>query len=323
MRWSVRDASVPQALRRQLRPRQCVLFPTYRSLVCATDKTIPNSIALISMVRRSVSNGTDAGADRETAHRAASSARACSSAPPRAVRPFSPSRSSTHVVLIQSGGRSEYGWFPRAPPCFCARRRARVGDDDLAVRAISSPHLRSDPHSHSTRYRPPSGEMISHLPLAGGHVTLASRLVDPAFGLAVGWTYAANWLLVLPAELAAAATLISFWSNAKCVLLRSRGPSYQGCPHPAQSVTLTRFMRSQPRRVHRRSLGHRHTHQRRRDSCLWRARVLVRGGASPSHSCSLHPQAELKRLLQIKIITIIGLLILSIVITSGGVPNTE
>lgn len=57
--------------------------------------------------------------------------------------------------------------------------------------------------------------MISHLPLPGGHVTLASRLVDPAFGLAVGYAYAANWLLVLPTELSAAATLISFWSDAK------------------------------------------------------------------------------------------------------------
>jgi amino acid transporter len=57
--------------------------------------------------------------------------------------------------------------------------------------------------------------MISHLPLAGGHVTLAARLVDPAFGLACGWAYCANWLLVMPAELSAAATLIGFWSNAK------------------------------------------------------------------------------------------------------------
>ncbi|GAA5961746.1 hypothetical protein JCM3765_000497, partial [Sporobolomyces pararoseus] len=29
------------------------------------------------------------------------------------------------------------------------------------------------------------GEMISHLPVAGGHLALATRFVDPAFGLAV------------------------------------------------------------------------------------------------------------------------------------------
>ncbi|TNY18711.1 amino acid permease [Rhodotorula diobovata] len=116
------------------------------------------------------------------------------------------------------------------------------------------------------------GEMISHLPLAGGHVTLASRLVDPAFGLAVGWTYAANWLLVLPAELAAAATLISFWSNA----------------NPAGYI-----------------------------AALWVTVTLINVGGTRVFG-------ELEYwFAAIKIITIIGLLILSIVITSGGVPNTD
>lgn len=58
------------------------------------------------------------------------------------------------------------------------------------------------------------GEMISHLPVAGGHLALAGRFIDPAFGLAVGWTYTANWLLVFPTELSAAAVLVSFWSDA-------------------------------------------------------------------------------------------------------------
>ncbi|GAA5934039.1 hypothetical protein JCM10213_008508 [Rhodosporidiobolus nylandii] len=56
--------------------------------------------------------------------------------------------------------------------------------------------------------------MVSHIPLAGGHISLAARFVDPAFGLATGYAYAANWLLVMPAELSAAATLVSFWSSA-------------------------------------------------------------------------------------------------------------
>ncbi|GAA5935022.1 hypothetical protein JCM1841_000097 [Sporobolomyces salmonicolor] len=57
------------------------------------------------------------------------------------------------------------------------------------------------------------GEMVSHLPLAGGHITLASRTVDSAFGMAVGWTSCANWLLVFPAELSAAAVLVSLWPS--------------------------------------------------------------------------------------------------------------
>ncbi|CAD6887368.1 unnamed protein product [Tilletia controversa] len=57
------------------------------------------------------------------------------------------------------------------------------------------------------------GEMISYLPIPGGHIALASRFVDPALGFAMGWNYFYNWAIVLPAELAAAATLIGFWSD--------------------------------------------------------------------------------------------------------------
>lgn len=33
------------------------------------------------------------------------------------------------------------------------------------------------------------GEMVSHLPIAGGHITLAKRFVDPALSLTMGWNY--------------------------------------------------------------------------------------------------------------------------------------
>lgn len=84
------------------------------------------------------------------------------------------------------------------------------------------------------------GEMVAHLPLPGGHITLATRLVNPAFGLAVGWTYAANWLLVLPAELAAAATLVSFWSDAKYVSFLLLAPSrLHSCSSVSPRASLT------------------------------------------------------------------------------------
>jgi len=31
--------------------------------------------------------------------------------------------------------------------------------------------------------------MIAFLPIAGGHITLAGRFVDPAFAFAMGWNY--------------------------------------------------------------------------------------------------------------------------------------
>ncbi|KAH7910605.1 amino acid permease/ SLC12A domain-containing protein [Hygrophoropsis aurantiaca] len=55
------------------------------------------------------------------------------------------------------------------------------------------------------------GEMISFLPIAGGHIKLAERFVDPAFSFAMGWNFWYTWTLTLPAELSAAATLIEFW----------------------------------------------------------------------------------------------------------------
>ena len=74
--------------------------------------------------------------------------------------------------------------------------------------------------------------MIAYLPIPGGHITLAERFVDPAFSFAMGWNYwydtcpsgftsqltaplspRYNWVIVLPAELSAAAVLIGFWNK--------------------------------------------------------------------------------------------------------------
>ncbi|KAI0032175.1 amino acid permease [Vararia minispora EC-137] len=57
------------------------------------------------------------------------------------------------------------------------------------------------------------GEMISYLPIPGGHIKLAERFVDPAFSFTMGWNYWYNWVIVLPAELSAAAVLINFWDK--------------------------------------------------------------------------------------------------------------
>jgi len=61
------------------------------------------------------------------------------------------------------------------------------------------------------------GEMISYLPIPGGHITLAERFVDGAFSFTMGWNYWYDWTIVLPAELSAAAVLIDFWDKNAAV----------------------------------------------------------------------------------------------------------
>uniref|UniRef100_A0A0W0FY83 Putative amino acid permease n=1 Tax=Moniliophthora roreri TaxID=221103 RepID=A0A0W0FY83_MONRR len=58
------------------------------------------------------------------------------------------------------------------------------------------------------------GEMVSYLPIPGGHIKLAERFVDPALSFAMGWNYWYNWTIVLPTELSAAAILIEYWTKS-------------------------------------------------------------------------------------------------------------
>lgn len=59
------------------------------------------------------------------------------------------------------------------------------------------------------------GEMIAYLPIAGGHIKLAERFVSPAMSFAMGWNYWYAWMVALPAELSATATLMHFWVDKK------------------------------------------------------------------------------------------------------------
>ncbi|KZO96982.1 amino acid permease [Calocera viscosa TUFC12733] len=58
------------------------------------------------------------------------------------------------------------------------------------------------------------GEMIAYLPIPGGHIKLAERFVDGAFSFTMGWNYWYNWIIILPAELSAAAVLINYWTTS-------------------------------------------------------------------------------------------------------------
>ncbi|KAH9948277.1 amino acid permease-domain-containing protein [Amylocystis lapponica] len=57
------------------------------------------------------------------------------------------------------------------------------------------------------------GEMIAFLPNVGGVVGLADLYVDKALGFSLGWAAWYNWSVTLPAEITAAAILVSFWDE--------------------------------------------------------------------------------------------------------------
>ncbi|RSH95793.1 hypothetical protein EHS25_000885 [Saitozyma podzolica] len=117
------------------------------------------------------------------------------------------------------------------------------------------------------------GEMIAFLPIPGGHIKLAERFVDPALSFTMGWNYWYNWVIILPAELSAAAVLINFWN-----------------------ATI--------------------------NNAAWISICLVVVVTINLFGAGAYGEAEFW-FASIKVLTITGLIILGIIITSGGGPNHQ
>lgn len=59
------------------------------------------------------------------------------------------------------------------------------------------------------------GEMAVTFPVAGSFAAYSTRFLDPAWGFAMGWNYALQWLITLPLEIIAASITISYWDGVK------------------------------------------------------------------------------------------------------------
>ncbi|KAM0690508.1 hypothetical protein Q7P36_009275 [Cladosporium allicinum] len=57
------------------------------------------------------------------------------------------------------------------------------------------------------------GEMAVLFPISGSFAAYSTRFLDPAWGFAMGWNYAMQWLVVLPLEIVAATLTINYWSE--------------------------------------------------------------------------------------------------------------
>lgn len=56
-------------------------------------------------------------------------------------------------------------------------------------------------------------ELSALVPLSGATVRHAEYFVDPALSFAQGWNSLYSWFVSLPAELTAAAVIVSFWDS--------------------------------------------------------------------------------------------------------------
>lgn len=57
------------------------------------------------------------------------------------------------------------------------------------------------------------GEMAVAFPVAGSFSAFSTRFLDPAWGFAMGWNYALQWLVVLPLEIVAASITVDYWGS--------------------------------------------------------------------------------------------------------------
>ncbi|KAI9779893.1 MAG: glyceraldehyde-3-phosphate dehydrogenase 1 [Peltula sp. TS41687] len=57
------------------------------------------------------------------------------------------------------------------------------------------------------------GEMAVLFPVAGSFSAYSTRFLDPAWGFAMGWNYALQWLIVLPLEIVAASITVDYWTH--------------------------------------------------------------------------------------------------------------
>ncbi|KAK5064913.1 hypothetical protein LTR84_000747 [Exophiala bonariae] len=61
------------------------------------------------------------------------------------------------------------------------------------------------------------GELAVAFPVAGSFSAYSSRFLDPAWGFAMGWNYALQWMVTLPLEIVAASITLEYWPGSRSV----------------------------------------------------------------------------------------------------------
>ncbi|OJJ54492.1 hypothetical protein ASPSYDRAFT_160179 [Aspergillus sydowii CBS 593.65] len=63
------------------------------------------------------------------------------------------------------------------------------------------------------------GEMTTYMPVHGGFIRQCSEFVDPAFGFAIGINFWFAWVMIIPAEITAAVSVLQFWGQTNALPL--------------------------------------------------------------------------------------------------------
>ncbi|KAL4875736.1 amino acid permease/ SLC12A domain-containing protein [Aspergillus karnatakaensis] len=63
------------------------------------------------------------------------------------------------------------------------------------------------------------GEMTTYMPVHGGFIRQCSEFVDPAFGFAIGINFWFAWVMIIPAEITAAVSVLKFWPQTDALPL--------------------------------------------------------------------------------------------------------
>jgi len=85
------------------------------------------------------------------------------------------------------------------------------------------------------------GELAVLFPVAGSFAAYSTRFLDPAWGFAMGWNYAMQWLVVLPLEIVSASITVDYWVSLDPRTTKNNGTIEETLFANSGQITTRRF----------------------------------------------------------------------------------